>query len=31
MSLARIFGIEIRLDFSVLIVFALVVYSLGAA
>ncbi len=30
-SLARIFGIEIRLDFSVLIVFALVVYSLGAA
>jgi len=31
MSLARLFGIEIRLDFSVLIVFALVVYSLGAA
>lgn len=31
MSLARVFGIEIRLDFSVLIVFALVVYSLGAA
>ncbi len=30
MSLGRIFGIEIRLDFSVLIVFALVVYSLGA-
>ena len=31
MSLGRLFGIEIRLDFSVLIVFALVVYSLGAA
>ncbi len=31
MSLGRVFGIEIRLDFSVLIVFALVVYSLGAA
>ncbi|MDH3201697.1 MAG: site-2 protease family protein [Myxococcales bacterium] len=30
MSLGRLFGIEIRLDFSVLIVFALVVYSLGA-
>ena len=30
-SLGRLFGIEIRLDFSVLIVFALVVYSLGAA
>jgi len=30
MSLGRLFGIQIRLDFSVLIVFALVVYSLGA-
>ncbi len=30
-SLGRLFGIQIRLDFSVLIVFALVVYSLGAA
>jgi Zn-dependent protease/predicted transcriptional regulator len=29
-SLARLFGIEIRLDFSVLIVFGLVVYSLGS-
>jgi len=29
-SLGRLFGIEIRLDFSVLIVFTLVVYSLGA-
>jgi len=31
MSLGRLFGIQIQLDFSVLIVFALVVYSLGAA
>lgn len=31
MSLGRLFGIEIRLDFSVIIVFALVVYSLGAS
>lgn len=30
-SLGRLFGIEIRLDFSVIIVFALVVYSLGAS
>lgn len=28
-SLGRLFGIQIRLDFSVIIVFALVVYSLG--
>jgi Zn-dependent protease/predicted transcriptional regulator len=31
MALGRIFGIQIHVDFSVLIVFALVVYSLGAA
>ena len=31
MSLGRLFGIQIRLDASVLIVFTLVVYSLGAA
>ena len=31
MSLGRLDGIQIRLDFSVLIVFALVVYSLGAS
>ena len=31
MSLGRIFGIQIQLDPSVLIVFALVVYSLGAS
>jgi Zn-dependent protease/predicted transcriptional regulator len=31
MALGRIFGIQIHVDLSVLIVFALVVYSLGAA
>ena len=31
MSLGKLFGIEIRFDLSVFIVFALVVYSLGAA
>ena len=31
MSLGRLYGIEIRFDVSVLIVFALVVYSLGGA
>lgn len=30
-SLGRLFGIQVRLDFSVLIVFGLVVYSLGAS